>query len=91
MRPCWFEVVVAQNVDSRSGGLSWKNPGHELKHELRQLITVILFFFVAFQLLALTEAMMLEHYGIRVSAFLKATVAALVVAKAWPAPNCIRR
>jgi hypothetical protein len=52
-----------------------------LKHELRQLIPVILFFFVAFQLLALTETMMLEQYGIRVSTFLTATVAALVVAK----------
>jgi len=55
--------------------------GHKLKHELRQLIPVILFFFVAFQLLALTETMMLEQYGIRVSVFLTATVAALVVAK----------
>jgi hypothetical protein len=58
-----------------------KNFGHKLKHELRQLIPVILLFFVAFQLLALTETMMLEQYGIRVSTFLTATVAALVVAK----------
>jgi len=57
------------------------NLGHTLKHELRQLMPVILFFFVAFQLLALTERMMLEQYGIRVSVFLAATVAALVVAK----------
>jgi hypothetical protein len=54
---------------------------HTLKHELRQLIPVILFFFVAFQLLAFTETMMLEQYGIRVSTFVTATVAALVVAK----------
>ena len=53
----------------------------KLKHELRQLIPVVLFFFIAFQLLALTEAVMLEQYGIRVSAFLTATFAALVVAK----------
>jgi hypothetical protein len=58
-----------------------KNVGHKLMHELRQLIPVILFFFVAFQLLALTQTMMLEQYGIRVSTFLTATVAALVVAK----------
>lgn len=57
------------------------NLSHMLKHELRQLIPVILFFFVAFQLLALTEALMLEQFGIRVSVFLTATVAALVVAK----------
>lgn len=58
-----------------------KNLGLKLKYELRQLIPVILFFFVAFQLLALTKTMMLEQYGIRVSVFLTATVAALVVAK----------
>lgn len=58
-----------------------ENFGHKLKHELRQLIPVTLFFFVAFQLLAFTETMMLEQYGIRVSVFLTAAVAALVVAK----------
>jgi len=58
-----------------------KNLGHKLKHEIQQLIPVTLFFFIAFQLLAFTEAMMLEQYGIRVSVFLKATVGALVVAK----------
>ena len=55
--------------------------GQSLKHEIRELIPVTLFFFVSFQLLALTEALMLEQYGIRVSAFLTATVMALVVAK----------
>jgi hypothetical protein len=58
-----------------------ENFGHKLKHELQQLIPVTLFFFVAFQLLAFTETMMLEQYGIRVSVFLAAAVAALVVAK----------
>jgi hypothetical protein len=58
-----------------------KDIGYIVKHELRQLLPVILFFFVAFQLLAFTEMMMLEQYDIRVSAFLTATVAALVVAK----------
>ena len=53
----------------------------KLKHELGQLIPVVLFFFIAFQLLALTDALMLEQYGIRVSVFLTATFAALVVAK----------
>ena len=53
----------------------------KLKHELRELIPVTMFFFATFQLLALTEALMLEQFGIRVSAFLTATVLALVVAK----------
>jgi hypothetical protein len=55
--------------------------GEKLKHELRELIPVTVFFFGTFQLLALTQALMLEQFGIRVSAFLTATVMALVVAK----------
>jgi hypothetical protein len=55
--------------------------GQKLKHELRELIPVTVFFFVTFQLLALTQALMLEQFGIRVPAFLTATVMALVVAK----------
>jgi hypothetical protein len=39
------------------------------------------FFFVTFQLLAFTRALMLEEYGIRIATFVTATVAALVVAK----------
>lgn len=54
---------------------------HKLKHELRALIPVTVFFFVTFQLLALTEALMLKQYGIRASAFVTATIMALVVAK----------
>jgi hypothetical protein len=61
--------------------------GHKLKHELRELIPVTVFFFVAFQLLALTQALMLEQYGIRASAFLTATAMALVVAKVVPTIN----
>jgi hypothetical protein len=55
--------------------------GQKLKHELRELIPVTVFFFLTFQLLALTQALMLEQFGIRASAFLTATVMALVVAK----------
>lgn len=55
--------------------------GQKLQHELRELIPVTVFFFGTFQLLALTEALMLEQYGVRVSAFVTATVMALIVAK----------
>lgn len=55
--------------------------GQKLKHELEELIPVTVFFFVAFELLALTEALMLEQYGIRASVFLAAAIGALVVAK----------
>lgn len=54
---------------------------HKLKHELRELLPVMLFFFIAFQLLALTQRLMLKEYGIRASTFLAATIMALVVAK----------
>ena len=53
----------------------------KLKHLVHELIPVVGFFFVTFQLLALTEALMLKQYGISVSAFLTATVMALVVGK----------
>jgi hypothetical protein len=33
--------------------------GQKLKHELRELVPVIVFFFIAFQLLALTDALIL--------------------------------
>ena len=56
--------------------------GHKLKHELRELIPVTLFFFVTFQLLALTDALILKPYGIRAAVFLNATFLALIVAKA---------
>ena len=53
----------------------------KLKHELRELIPVTLFFFAAFQLLAVTDALILRQYGIKISVFLGATLAALVIAK----------
>jgi hypothetical protein len=57
------------------------NWGHKLKHLVQELIPVVGFFFVTFQLLALTEALMLKQYGISVSVFLTATLSALVVGK----------
>jgi len=52
-----------------------------LRHEIRELVPVTVFFFVTFQLLALTHGLMLEEYGIKTSSFLAATILALVVAK----------
>jgi len=57
------------------------NLSHKLKHEIQELIPVSVFFFLTFQLLAVTQALMLEQYGIRVSSFITATVLALVVSK----------
>jgi hypothetical protein len=53
--------------------------GNKLKHELWEFVPVAIFFFVAFQLIAFTQALMLEQYGIRISTFLAATIGALIV------------
>lgn len=52
-----------------------------IQHELLAVIPPAVFFFISFQLIAFTHALMLEEYGIRVSTFVTATIAALVVAK----------
>ena len=57
------------------------NLRHRLKHELLQLTPVVLFFFIAFQLLALSQSLIMKEYGIRAGTFLAATILALVVAK----------
>src|SRR4051812_34226560 len=57
------------------------NLGQKLKKELRELLPVTLFFFVAFELLALSDALMLKQYGIDATTFFGATMLALIVAK----------
>lgn len=52
-----------------------------LKHEMVAVIPPTIFFFISFQVIALTRALMLQRYGIRVSTFVAASFAALVVAK----------
>ena len=52
-----------------------------LKHELLGVIPPAVFFFISFQLLAFTRALILEQYGIQVSTFITATIGALIVAK----------
>jgi hypothetical protein len=57
------------------------NIREKVRRQARELIPVTVFFLVAFELLALTQALMLQKYGIRALAFLEAALAALVVAK----------
>ena len=54
---------------------------HSVKHLVREMIPPAVFFFVTFQLLALTRALMLKQYGIDVTTFAAATIGALVAAK----------
>jgi hypothetical protein len=57
------------------------NIASRLKYEIVEIIPPTVFFFAAFQVIAFTRALMLEEYGIRVSTFVTASIAALVVAK----------
>lgn len=57
------------------------NLSQKVRHELRELMPVTIFFFVAFQLLALTDSLILKQYGIHPTTFFAATMLALVVAK----------
>ena len=52
-----------------------------LKKEFLGVIPAAIFFFVAFQLLALTRSLILRQYDIETSTFFAATFGALVVAK----------
>lgn len=52
-----------------------------LKSKILEAIPTVLFFFVVFQLLAFTRALILKGYGIEVEAFVKATIAALIIGK----------
>ena len=52
-----------------------------LKREILRAIPTVVYFFIFFQLLAFTRALILKEHGIEVSIFLNATIAALVVGK----------
>lgn len=52
-----------------------------LKQEIFGVIPTAVFFFVAFQLLALTKNMILRQYEVPLETFVAATVGALIVAK----------
>lgn len=52
-----------------------------LKEKFLGIIPASVFFFVAFQLLAITRSLILQQYGIQVSTFVAATIGALIVAR----------
>ena len=52
-----------------------------LKQEILGIIPTAVFFFIAFQLLAFTRALILREYEVPIETFLAATVGALIVAK----------
>jgi hypothetical protein len=52
-----------------------------MKREILGVIPTVIFFFIVFQLLAFTRALLLKGYGIEVSTFVSATIGALIVGK----------
>jgi hypothetical protein len=69
------------NTMPNSKGPAPASKGEKIRHEIREFIPVALFFLVAFQLLALTQALMLKEEGIHVASYVAAAVGALIVAK----------
>ena len=52
-----------------------------IKDELRDLLPPTIFFLIAFHIVVLSRALMLQEFGVKVSAVAGATVGALLVAK----------
>lgn len=55
--------------------------GEIVKHEIRELTPVVIYFFIALNILALTRTLILRQYDIAVTTFFNASIGALVVAK----------
>lgn len=55
--------------------------GQKVKNEIREMIPVMVFFFIALELLALTQSLMLRAYNISGASFAAAAIGALIVAK----------
>jgi len=52
-----------------------------IKHEIRKLIPVVIYFLITFNIVGLTKSLMLRQYGIDISTLVAATVGALVAGK----------
>lgn len=53
----------------------------KIKKEILEILPAVIFFFFAFNLIVLTDALTTEQYGIRVFSFVSASIAALVIGK----------
>jgi hypothetical protein len=56
--------------------------GESIRHEVRELLPAVIYFVITLNIIGLTKVLMLQEYGITVSTFAGATLAALLVAKA---------
>lgn len=59
----------------------WQKFVTVLGHEVREALPPAIFFFAAFQIIAVTRALLLEEYGLGAWTFVAATLSALIVAK----------
>jgi hypothetical protein len=64
------------------GSVSWPaKAGHFLLHELRLMMPPTIYFFCAFNLIALTNNLVVRHYWFALTQFLLATMLALIAGK----------
>jgi hypothetical protein len=75
--PAWSTARAAAGGRGKFVGRMLKT----IKHEISEIIPPTVFFFIAFLLLLFTKKLILEDYGIRVSALASAAVGALIVGK----------
>lgn len=55
---------------------------HFIAKEFREILPAMIYFLIAFHVITLTHALMLEQYGIKPASSVAATIMALIVAKA---------
>jgi hypothetical protein len=63
--------------------------GHRVLHEFREVLPPTIFFFIGFNFVVFTTNLLVADYGVAVSSFMLATVAALVVGKAVLVANAM--
>jgi hypothetical protein len=56
--------------------------GGTIRHEIRELIPVVIYFVITLNIIGFTKVLMLREYGVQVSTVVGATLGALLVAKA---------
>jgi hypothetical protein len=83
------EIEVSAEPTGTSAGPA-RRVGALLLRELREMLPPTIFFFIGFNLIALTTNLILADYGVAFSTFMLNTAAALVVGKAVLVANAMR-
>jgi hypothetical protein len=63
------------------GKFRGRSLGDIVRGEIRELVPVVIYFFIALNVLAFTRSLILREYGISVSTFVNASIGAIIVAK----------